>query len=62
MVVSFIDGGSQSTYSEEHRPAKSHRQTLSHNVDWSTPRHEWDSKSQPSPIKINVQHVQSNLH
>jgi hypothetical protein len=24
MVVSFIDGGSQSTYNEKHRPAKSH--------------------------------------
>ena len=27
---------------ENHRPAASHLQTLSHNVVSSTPRHEWD--------------------
>jgi len=27
---------------ENHRPAASHRQTLSHNVVSSTPCHEWD--------------------
>jgi hypothetical protein len=32
--------------SEIHRSAASHRQTLSHNVASSTPRHEWDSSSQ----------------
>jgi hypothetical protein len=26
---------------ENHLPATSHWQTLSHNVVWSTPRHEW---------------------
>ena len=31
---------------ENHRPAASHWQTLSHNVVSSTPRHEWDLKSQ----------------
>ena len=31
---------------ETHRPATSHRQTLSHNVVSSTPRHERDSNSQ----------------
>jgi hypothetical protein len=31
---------------ENHRPAASHSQTLSHNVASSTPRHEWDSSSQ----------------
>ena len=31
---------------ENHRPVASHRQTLSHNVVSSTPRHERDSNSQ----------------
>jgi len=31
---------------ENHRPAVSHDQTLSHNVVSSTPRHEQDSNSQ----------------
>ena len=31
---------------ENHRPAASHCQTLSHNVVSSTPRHERDSNSQ----------------
>jgi hypothetical protein len=31
---------------ENHRPATSHWQTLSHNVVSSTYRHEWDSNSQ----------------
>jgi hypothetical protein len=31
---------------ENHRPAASHRQTLSHNVVSSTPHHEQDSNSQ----------------
>jgi hypothetical protein len=31
---------------ENHRSVASHRQTLSHNVVSSTPRHEWDSNSQ----------------
>jgi len=31
---------------ENHRPAASHRQSLSHDVVSSTPRHEWDSNSQ----------------
>ena len=31
---------------EHHRHAKGHRQTLSHNVVSSTPRHERDSNSQ----------------
>jgi hypothetical protein len=31
---------------EIHRPVASHRQTLSHNVLSSTPRHEWGSNSQ----------------
>ena len=30
---------------ENHRPAVSYRQALSHNVKSSTPRHEWDSNS-----------------
>ena len=30
---------------ENHRPAASHRQTLSHNIVSSTPRHERDSSS-----------------
>jgi len=30
---------------ENHRPAASHLQTLSHNVVSSTPRHKWDSNS-----------------
>jgi hypothetical protein len=33
-------------HEENHRPAKSPRQTLSHNVVSSTPRHERDSNSQ----------------
>ena len=37
MVVSFIDGGNWST-------RRNHRQTLSHNVVSSTPRHEQDTK------------------
>jgi hypothetical protein len=28
---------------ENHQPVASHRQTWSHNVVSSTPRHEWDS-------------------
>jgi len=39
MEVSFIGG-------ENHRPAVSHWQTLSHNVVSSTPRHEQDSNAQ----------------
>jgi len=31
---------------ENHRPAASHWQTLSHIFVSSTPRHEWDSNSQ----------------
>ena len=31
---------------EDHRPAASHKQILSHNVVSSTPRHERDSTSQ----------------
>jgi hypothetical protein len=31
---------------ENHQPAASHSQILSHNVVWSTPRHEWYSNSQ----------------
>jgi hypothetical protein len=31
---------------ENHRPAKSDRQNLAHNVISSTPRNEWDSNSQ----------------
>jgi hypothetical protein len=31
---------------ENHRPVENHRQTLSHNVVSSTPRHERDSNSQ----------------
>jgi hypothetical protein len=31
---------------ENHRPAVSHLQSVLHNVVSSTPRHEWDSKSQ----------------
>ena len=31
---------------ENHRPAASHKQTLSHKAVSSTPRHGWDSKSQ----------------
>jgi len=31
---------------ENHRPAVSHRQTLSHNAVSSTLRHEWDSNAQ----------------
>jgi len=31
---------------ENHRPVASHWQTWSHNVVWSTPRHERDSNSQ----------------
>ena len=30
---------------ENQQPVASHRQTLSHNVVSSTPRHEWDSNS-----------------
>jgi hypothetical protein len=33
-------------HGENHRPATSHRQTLSHNVISSTPRHEQGSNSQ----------------
>ena len=45
MAVSFIGGGNWSTR-RNHRPAVSHRQTLSHNVISRTPSHEWDWKSQ----------------
>ena len=45
LAVSFIGGGNQSN-GENHRPATSHWQTLSHNVVSSTPRHEQDSNSQ----------------
>jgi len=38
-VVIFISG-------ENHRPAASHWQILSHNFVSSTPHHEWDSNSQ----------------
>ena len=31
---------------ESQRPAASHRQTLSHNIVTSTPRHKWGSNSQ----------------
>ena len=31
---------------ENHQPVASHLQTLSHNVVWSTPRHERGSNSQ----------------
>jgi len=41
VVVSFIGGGNWST-----QPVASHRQTLSHNVVFSTPRHERGSNSQ----------------
>jgi len=40
MAVSFIGGGKQSTW---RKPLICHKQTLSHNVVSSTPRHEWDS-------------------
>jgi hypothetical protein len=33
-------------HGEKNRPVASHRQTLSHNVVSSTPRHEWGSNSQ----------------
>ena len=33
-------------HGENHRPVANHWQTLSHNVVWSTPRHERDSDSQ----------------
>ena len=33
-------------HGENHWPAASHRQTLLHNVVFSTPCHEWDSNSQ----------------
>jgi hypothetical protein len=42
MAVSFIYGG----HRENHRPAASHWQTLSHNVVSSIPRHEQDLNSQ----------------
>ena len=38
MVVSFISGGNWSTRRKP-RPVANHRQTLSHNVVSSTPRH-----------------------
>ena len=38
MAVSFIIGRNWSTR-ENHRPVANHRQTLSHNVVSSTPRH-----------------------
>ena len=37
MAVSFISGGKQSTPGENHRPAATHWQTLSHDVVASTP-------------------------
>ena len=49
VVVSFIGGGNR----ENHRPVASHRQTLSHNVVSSTPRHERDSNSQQGSCKSN---------
>ena len=49
VVVSFIGGGNR----KNHRPVASHRQTLSHNVVSSTPRHERDSNSQQGSCKSN---------
>jgi hypothetical protein len=45
MAVCFIGGGNQSN-GENHRPAASHCQALSHHVVLSTPRHESDANSQ----------------
>ena len=45
MEVSFIGEGNRITWRKP-RPAASRRQTLSHSVVLSTPRHEWDSRSQ----------------
>jgi hypothetical protein len=45
VAVSFI-GEETGVPREYHRPATSHRQTLSHNVVSNTPYHEQDSKSQ----------------
>ena len=44
MTVSFIGGENWST-GENHRPATSHLQILSHNVVSSTSRHEQGSNS-----------------
>jgi hypothetical protein len=44
MAVSFIGGGNQ-VPRENHQPAASHWQILSHNVVSSTPCLEWDSKT-----------------
>jgi hypothetical protein len=38
--------GETGVHGENHRPVASHRQTLSHNVVSSTPRHERGSNSQ----------------
>jgi hypothetical protein len=47
VVVSFIGGRNWSTPRKPfHRPVACHRQTLSHNVVSSTPRHERGSNSQ----------------
>jgi len=45
VVVTFISG-EKGVPRENHRPAASHWQTLSHNVVSSTPRHEQDLNSQ----------------
>ena len=45
VAVSFIGGGTRVPI-ENHWPAASHWQTLSHNVASRTPRHERDSNSQ----------------
>jgi hypothetical protein len=45
---------------ENHRPAASQWQTLSHNVVSSTPRHERDSNSQNQNQMSSRQHQQRN--
>jgi hypothetical protein len=45
MAVNFF-GGKTGVPGENHSPAASHRQTLSHNVVSSTPCHERGSKTQ----------------
>jgi hypothetical protein len=44
---------------ENHRPEASHRQTFSHNVAWSTPRHEWDSNSRYILLVVIVTAIRS---
>ena len=47
VVVNFIDGDwRKPEYRDNHRPAASHWQALSHNVVSSTNQHERDSNSQ----------------